>query len=162
MPLIIITGMPCTGKTQCFLQIQEHFNKLQKPVVLVSEHDYIKDRNNIYNQSNEEKTIRSSIKAAVFRAISTTNLVILDASNYIKGYRYELYFVAIQHSTRHCLVQCVVPPEQAWQWNTCRPQDQQYDKDTFDILVSRYEAPDRRNRWDSPLFAWSPEGGGWT
>ena len=44
MPLIIITGMPCTGKTQCFLQIQEYFNKLKKPVVLVSEHDYIKVR----------------------------------------------------------------------------------------------------------------------
>lgn len=62
-------------------------------------------------------------------------------------FRYELFCVSKQHSTPHCLVQCVVTPEQAWQWNTEQPSEQQYSKETFDALVYRYESPDSRNRW---------------
>lgn len=111
---------------------------------------------NVYNSSSEEKTLRGSMKAAVQRAISTDTLVVLDAPNYIKGYRYELYCISKQHSTKHCIVQCAAPAEDAWLWNTRREPAQQFSRETFDALVYRYEAPDNRNRWDSPLFTSLP------
>uniref|UniRef100_A0A2P2I5X3 Protein KTI12 homolog n=1 Tax=Hirondellea gigas TaxID=1518452 RepID=A0A2P2I5X3_9CRUS len=155
MPLIMISGMPCTGKTTCAQILKEHFVKKDKNVILISEHDYVTDKNEVYNDSNKEKTVRSSIKAAVLRSISTNNLVLLDAPNYIKGYRYELFCVCKQHSTTHCVVQCVVPVETAQQWN--QNTQQPYDIDTFNALVYRYESPDSRNRWDQPLFSAMPD-----
>ncbi|KAF2356131.1 Protein KTI12/L-seryl-tRNA(Sec) kinase, partial [Trinorchestia longiramus] len=104
------------------------------------------DRASTYNNSSQEKTVRASVKAAVLRSINENTVVIVDASNYIKGYRYELYCVGKQHSTPHCVVQCVLTPAEAWQWNTARPESEQYDRATFDALVFRYEAPDSRNR----------------
>ncbi|KAA0183318.1 hypothetical protein HAZT_HAZT007271 [Hyalella azteca] len=115
------------------------------------------DKNETHNNSNAEKTARASLKSSVLRSIDNHTVVVVDASNYIKGFRYELYCVSKQHSTAHCVVQCMVSPEQAWQWNLTQASAQQYDKETFDALVFRYEAPDSRNRWDSPLFAARPD-----
>lgn len=56
-----------------------------------------------------------------------------------------------------CTVQCDLPVEAAWLWNEKRPFEEQYSREIFDALVLRYETPDNKNRWDSPLFAVNPE-----
>lgn len=43
-------------------------------------------------------------------------------------------------------------PDVSSTWNRNRRPDEQYTQDIFDALVQRFEAPDSRNRWDSPLF----------
>ncbi|XP_059474627.1 protein KTI12 homolog [Neocloeon triangulifer] len=42
----------------------------------------------------------------------------------------------------------------AWQWNLSSAglDRRQYTKAEFDNLLERYECPDSKNRWDSPLF----------
>ncbi|KAG8281609.1 kti12, chromatin associated [Homalodisca vitripennis] len=85
------------------------------------------------------------------------NVVILDAANYIKGYRYELYCASKNSKTTQVTVECVVNTEQAWEWNLGLAKDQQYTREAFDALIMRYEAPDSRNRWDSPLITLQPE-----
>ncbi|XP_049430210.1 protein KTI12 homolog isoform X2 [Epinephelus fuscoguttatus] len=102
--------------------------------------------------SQKEKNIRASLKAEVERKVNREDIVILDSLNYIKGYRYEL-FCLIKHSqTPHCLVYCLTSDEVSSTWNTNRDAAEQYTQDIFDALVLRFEAPDSRNRWDSPLF----------
>lgn len=44
MPLVVITGMPCTGKTSCAQKLEKYFTELSKRVILISEHDYAKVR----------------------------------------------------------------------------------------------------------------------
>lgn len=43
-------------------------------------------------------------------------------------------------------------PEVAWDQNINRNADGQYSREIFDALLMRFEPPDGRNRWDSPLF----------
>ena len=66
--------------------------------------------------------------------------------------RYELWCIARAAGTRYCVVHCEVPNDTAQQWNTARPEDAAYSQNIFADLVSRFERPDSRNRWDKPLF----------
>ncbi|XP_054712747.1 LOW QUALITY PROTEIN: protein KTI12 homolog [Uloborus diversus] len=79
-------------------------------------------------------------------------VVILDSGNYVKGYRYELYCLSKSCKTTHCVIHCDLLSSDCWLHNTTRQPDQIYEKHIFDALIQRFEAPDSRNRWDSPLF----------
>jgi protein KTI12 len=52
----------------------------------------------------EEKKIRAAMLSAVERFLSGHDLVILDAMNYIKGLRYQLFCIARSMATPHCIV----------------------------------------------------------
>ncbi|KAF0041116.1 hypothetical protein F2P81_007014 [Scophthalmus maximus] len=102
--------------------------------------------------SQKEKHVRAALKAEVERKVNKDDIVILDSLNYIKGYRYELFCLIKHTQTPHCLVYCLTSDEQSSTWNTSRDAAEQYTQDILDALVLRFEAPDSRNRWDSPLF----------
>ncbi|KAL0956020.1 hypothetical protein HGRIS_002193 [Hohenbuehelia grisea] len=84
--------------------------------------------------------------------MSPDTILIVDALNYIKGFRYQIYCVAREMKVRMCTVFVVATHEHCRQWNHERPADQQYTKDTLDGLLLRYEEPSSMARWDSPLF----------
>lgn len=83
-------------------------------------------------------------------------MVVLDSLNAIKGYRYELWCLARGMGTRYCMVNVDSPPEQCRRWNQQRSGDG-YSAAVFDDLARRFERPDARNKWDSPLFTVRPE-----
>lgn len=83
--------------------------------------------------------------------------MIVDSLNYIKGYRYELYCLSKHMKTPQCVVHCDVSPADAQVWNAGREVCERYSNEVFDSLVMRFEAPDSRNRWDSPLFVVQPD-----
>lgn len=162
MPVIIITGIPCSGKSTRASQLKEYFlHKSGKNVEIINEINVVKkagyDRNTFYADSRKEKSVRSDIKSAVQRLLNANDILIIDGSNYIKGYRYEIYCMTKLYKTPQCTIFCDIPVEHAWLWNEKRQEDERYDRDIFDALVTRYEAPDDKNRWDAPLFATSPE-----
>lgn len=86
------------------------------------------------------------------RHISRDEITILDSLNYIKGYRYELHCVVKSQKTLHCIVQTVVHEDQCIEWNEGRQEDTKYTDEICKELIMRFEPPDSRNRWDSPLF----------
>uniref|UniRef100_A0A803JEH2 Protein KTI12 homolog n=1 Tax=Xenopus tropicalis TaxID=8364 RepID=A0A803JEH2_XENTR len=86
------------------------------------------------------------------RKLNKEEVVILDSPNYIKGYRYELFCLIKHVQTPHCLIHCITAPEISSTWNQNRDKNEQYNQEIFDALVQRFEFPDSRNRWDSPLF----------
>lgn len=51
---------------------------------------------------------------------------------------------------------CDVPIETSKHWNLARQPAKAYSQDVFDDLVSRFERPDSRNRWDKPLHTIRP------
>ncbi|XP_073475290.1 protein KTI12 homolog isoform X2 [Aquarana catesbeiana] len=102
--------------------------------------------------SRKEKDLRGALRAEVERKLNKEDVAILDSLNYIKGYRYELFCLIKHVQTPHCLIHCVTAPDVSSTWNRDRRPDEQYTQDIFDALVQRFEAPDSRNRWDSPLF----------
>ncbi|KAJ1516558.1 hypothetical protein HMI55_001957 [Coelomomyces lativittatus] len=112
MPLIILSGYPCSGKTRRAQQLQTYFEsepfQTMYPTKLHSIH-LINDASlnisrTMYLDPNLEKKARAAMLSAVERLLSPTTLVIVDAMNYIKGVRYQLYCIARAMSTPHCVV----------------------------------------------------------
>lgn len=155
MPLIVMCGYPCSGKTRRAEELRVYFEQNCEPsrkVHIVGDAALDVDVNTVYADSQKEKNVRASLKAEVERKVNKDDVVILDSLNYIKGYRYELFCLTKHARTPHCLVYCLTSDEVSSAWNSSRDAAEQYTKDIFDALVLRFEAPDSRNRWDSPLF----------
>jgi tRNA uridine 5-carbamoylmethylation protein Kti12 len=84
---------------------------------------------------------------------------VLDSLNYIKGFRYELHCISKAAGERHAVVWVLNETAAAMEWN--RQPGTENDKESLSSsideqkrheLILRYEPPDARNRWDSPLY----------
>lgn len=118
MPLIILSGGPCCGKTT--------FASLLKTKLLESGVSTVKvineESENIrksqgYANSLAEKSTRAAIKSAVNVALNADTYVIVDSLNYIKGYRYELYCLSRSLRTPHCVCWIETSVENSVKWN---------------------------------------------
>jgi protein KTI12 len=103
-----------------------------------------------------EKVTRGLLRSATDRSLTRSAVVVLDSLNAIKGYRYELWCLARGMATRYCMVHVDSPPALCRQWNQQRSGDA-YGTAVFEDLAGRFERPDARNKWDSPLFTVRPE-----
>lgn len=178
MPLIIVTGTPCSGKTRTAAHIKEYFehrlqeDNLKRHVRIVSDSDNLdwEGRDKIYSSIPKEKELRGWLRAEVQRYVNLNQIVILDAAAYIKGFRYELHCLAKEAKTQYCIVEKLIDTETCWKWNEERnnewasnddhdPDDPSpgYKRETFDALLLRYEKCDENNRWDSPLFRFTSD-----
>lgn len=90
-----------------------------------------------FEDSKKEKLIRGDIKSNAQRLLTQADVLIVDGSNYIKGFRYEIYCMSKLYKTPQCTVQCDLPVEHAWLWNERRPSSEQYSREIFDALVLR-------------------------
>ncbi|XP_050527238.1 protein KTI12 homolog isoform X2 [Daktulosphaira vitifoliae] len=157
MPLILMVGLPSSGKTTRAYEIKNFFlNTLKKNVFLISDNEIIAqmgmDKNVLFLEMKKEKQLRSILHSETLKKLTKDNVVILDSGNFIKGFRYELYCSSKSLSTPQCLVVCDISPARAWQLNENRPESDRYLKSSFDDLLMRYEEPNHSNRWDSPLI----------
>ncbi|CAI9580632.1 unnamed protein product [Staurois parvus] len=152
MPLVVLCGFPCSGKSKKALDLKKHLEQTGRKVYIIGDHTLAVDKNSVYADSRKEKDLRGALRAEVERKLNKEDVVILDSLNYIKGYRYELFCLIKHVQTPHCLIHCVTAPDVSFTWNQDRQPDEQYTQDIFDALVQRFEAPDSRNRWDCPLF----------
>ncbi|MBN3307818.1 KTI12 protein, partial [Amia calva] len=153
MPLIVMCGFPCSGKSQRTEELKAYFaQSTERKVHIVGDETVGIDKNCVYADSQKEKNLRGALRAEVERKVNKDDIVILDSLNYIKGYRYELFCLIKHTQTPHCLVYCLTSAEVSSTWNKSRDVEKQYTQDILDALVMRFEAPDSRNRWDSPLF----------
>ena len=158
MPLVVMCGLPCSGKTQRVEELVGFLrSNCEEEVQIIADDFSNRDKNTCYALSGEEKMARGTLKSSVERYLSQERIVILDSLNYIKGFRYELFCVSKHVKTPHCIVQCGTPAETAKEWNTLRVDNDRYSDQVFDSLVARFEPPDSRNRWDHPLFVVYPE-----
>jgi len=105
MPLIIVSGRPCTGKTTFANKLVEFLSsKGHDKIVLVNEESLKLSKKDGYHSSAREKDVRGALKSEVDHNLTTDKIVIVDSLNYIKGYRYELYCSARTVRTPHCAV----------------------------------------------------------
>ncbi|GAA0152226.1 hypothetical protein LIER_10758 [Lithospermum erythrorhizon] len=157
MALVVICGQPCSGKSSAALCLLEALNDTEmKPLVkIIDETSFHLDRNQSYADMVAEKNLRGVLRSEVDRSLSKDNIIIVDSLNSIKGYRYELWCLARAAGIRYCVLFCDIEDDQCRQWNLSRRENDEaaaYNDKIFEDLVRRFEKPDRRNRWDSPLF----------
>ncbi|KAH8294436.1 hypothetical protein KR018_000429 [Drosophila ironensis] len=176
MPIVVVTGLPASGKSTRSRQLRQHFETQGKRVHLISENEAVPkalfEKNSHAEDSQKEKVVRSDLKSEALRHLNKKDLVIFDAGNYIKGYRYEIYCMTKAARTTQCTLFCCISQDKAWSFNSQRSakdklshEDQQavnnsdvpYSRETFDALCRRYEEPQSSNRWDSPLVVALPE-----
>jgi tRNA uridine 5-carbamoylmethylation protein Kti12 len=123
----------------------------------------------LYETSFAEKQTRAALKSGFDRAVkknssknNSRRLVILDSLNYIKGFRYELHCISKAAGEKHGILWVLNRSSVVQQWNKCstsnshspekKNNQQRYSTELLQELISRYEPPDSRNRWDQPLF----------
>lgn len=156
MALVVICGQPCSGKSKAALCLTEALKESEskQAVKIIDEASFHLDRNQSYANMPAEKNLRGVLRSEVDRSVSRDNIVIVDSLNSIKGYRYELWCLARASGIRYCVVFCDVEETHCRKWNEERRErgEDAYEDRIFDDLVRRFERPDNRNRWDSPLF----------
>ena len=93
MPLVVVTGLPCSGKSSAAAVLQDHLQALDRRVVVVSEERLLAGhtKNAVFADSRLEKEVRGRLKSEVVRLLDKETFVICDGLNYIKGFRYELF-----------------------------------------------------------------------
>ena len=107
MPLIIMVGIPCAGKTTRARDIAKFLQEERKMEVhIVNEELLGLNKADYYKDPQQEKILRASLKSNVEKLIDQGRVVILDSMNYIKGYRYELYCLARNVQTNIVCVFC--------------------------------------------------------
>ncbi|CAK1548858.1 unnamed protein product [Leptosia nina] len=174
MPLIIICGTPVSGKTTRARELKDYFeNTHSKQVVIISEDEALHklgyDKESMYLDSQKEKRVRGYLKSEAIRLVGKDNVVILDGSNYIKGYRYELYCASKASKSTQCTLYTIRFHQDAWEDNQKRIKAKEegngntdihtepYTEEVFNALTKlRFEEPNSNNRWDSPLFTVQP------
>lgn len=94
MPIVIVTGLPASGKSTRARQLEEYLvSKKGKKVHLISENEAVPkalyEKNAFFADSQKEKVVRSDLKSEASRLLNKDDVVILDAGNYIKGEQEE-------------------------------------------------------------------------
>ncbi|KAL4432172.1 hypothetical protein ABPG77_005934 [Micractinium sp. CCAP 211/92] len=156
MPLIVVAGLPSSGKSSVAAALAEACRALGQDVQVVDEDSLHFKRNESYKDAAAEKQARGALMSAAERCLSRKRTVIFDSHNNIKGYRYQLWCHARSAGTRYCMVHVDTPVESCREWNAARPAEGAYSQEIFEDLACRFECPDSRNRWDSPLFMVRP------
>lgn len=147
MPLLIVCGYPCSGKSSRAAELAAALTARGRRVALLSEGRL----DDAHSSAAAEKTIRAALRSDTARELSQQTLVIADGLNEIKGFRYELFCLARAAKTPHAVLQTAAPVEQCLAWDHARGQ-LYTSPERVQHLAARFEQPDNRNRWDSPLF----------
>ncbi|KAJ9216191.1 hypothetical protein DTO166G4_2123 [Paecilomyces variotii] len=140
MPLIILTGYPCSGLSYRARQLSASLEAIQeeylasinddgsddstktKPrykIHVVTSHDEAHPRT-VYDNARSEKEARAVVYAKTKRALGRDSIVIVDGMNYIKGWRYQLWCEAKALSTTSCVVHVGTPAAQCIANNQAR------------------------------------------
>ncbi|KAL3482225.1 chromatin associated protein KTI12 [Aspergillus californicus] len=171
MPLIILTGFPCSGLTHRASQLASLLEETQdtlfasgtipatKPrykIHIVSTHDNVNHPRTVYDTARTEKEVRGVAYTRARRALGRDSFVILDGMNYIKGYRYQLWCEAKALGTTCCVVHVGTPIDQCVANNEARIQK----KETQSMSQSEEEpttAPDSTTKPESQPSSTEPQ-----
>ncbi|KAK6192998.1 hypothetical protein LQW54_012902 [Pestalotiopsis sp. IQ-011] len=171
MPLIILAGLPTSGKStrarQLHAYLEERIAAAAPPppryrLHLISDQTLSIPRS-VYDlaalpaharsANASEKDARASLYAAVKRVLSDKDIVILDGLNYIKGWRYQLHCEAKAVRTPSCILQIGSGKDRARQVNEERLQKKQKDRpEDAEADEDEAEAPYAPENWDNLVF----------
>ncbi|ROV98178.1 hypothetical protein VSDG_04386 [Cytospora chrysosperma] len=175
MPLIIVTGLPTSGKSTRAKQLHDYIaDKIQSQPQLASKYrlHLISDQTQsisrtVYDLSPEkvpahtrsanasEKDARASLSSAVKRVLSARDIVILDGLNYIKGWRYQLYCEAKNLTTPNVLLQIGCPLDRARAVNEARLRRREERLGAGEDVAGDDEAPEgayEPGNWENLVF----------
>lgn len=144
MALVVLCGVPGSGKTTLAENLRKAFEDQGRECVIVPEPSV---EDGAFSSSRRETTARSDFKAAVHRSLVPERVVIADGMNFIKGLRYELWCFAREVGLGFCCAFCEASEEDAIKRSQARYTDKQ-----LNDLIGRMERPNDKQKWDRPLI----------
>merc|ERR1719481_2301229 len=119
MPLVVVTGLPSSGKTTAVRTLASWLEENGRKVDIVQEEALLGglNKDEVFRESKEEKSVRGRLKSEVIRLLSRDGVVICDGLNYIKGF-----------SSQDCHT-----------WNNSREEPQRWNQEVMEALSARYE-----------------------
>ena len=119
MPLIIICGNPCSGKTTFTNRLKDYLQSTRsiERIIVINEESLNINKQLGYSNSSLEKSTRGSLKSSVDQQLNSETYLIIDSLNYIKGFRYELYCCSRTFRTPHCVVWVDCLDSVSYRWN---------------------------------------------
>ncbi|KAF5681055.1 KTI12-like protein [Fusarium heterosporum] len=178
MPLIIVSGLPTSGKSTRAKQLHDYLSKriadTKYRLHLISDESLSISRT-VYDLSQlpahtrsanaSEKDARATIYGAVKRVLSDKDIVILDGLNYIKGWRYQLHCESKAVRTPSCILQIGCSVDKAKEVNEARLQTRETETtkgtDTEELAPAATESggpvvdstePYAPSNWDNLVF----------
>ncbi|TKA78141.1 hypothetical protein B0A49_06391 [Cryomyces minteri] len=164
MPLILVSGYPCSGKTYRSQQLIDFFRSrisafTDGRLARLKVH-HINDQSlgisrNVYHAARTEKDARAAFSSAIKRVLGKDDIVVADGLNYIKGFRYQLYCEAKAVQTTNCVIHVgtsIDKCRELYKHTSATNSAEEYSSEDFENLIFRYEEPNGMTRWDSPLF----------
>ncbi|QKX56969.1 uncharacterized protein TRUGW13939_04077 [Talaromyces rugulosus] len=178
MPLIMLTGYPCSGLSYRAKQLAELLESTQNKVFAAIENDSDSTSANgnprkrfsfhivpshdpshprtVYDHARTEKEARAVAFARVKRALAKDAFVILDGMNYIKGYRYQLWCEAKSVGTTCCVVHVGTPIDKCVAINNARLRQRATQQDNVQLpettdTTDDLAAPDNEEAYPSEL-----------
>ncbi|KAF7062000.1 hypothetical protein CFC21_068645 [Triticum aestivum] len=159
MALVVMCGQPCSGKSEAAACLAAALRSSVPDVTVrvIDESSLHLGRNESYKDMVVEKNLRGVLRSEVDRSVSRDGIIIVDSLNNIKV-RYELWCLARASGIRYCVFFCDTEVDHCRDWNVKRQEkgEPSYDNNIFEDLARRFERPDSRSRWDSPLFELFP------
>ncbi|MCJ1306838.1 hypothetical protein MMC25_000481 [Agyrium rufum] len=166
MPLFLIAGYPTSGKTFRSTQLTEYLtariadlpstSPLKSLSIVIHSDESLGIQRTIYGDAKKEKEARAAMFAAIQRSLGKNVCVIAEGNgSFIKGWRYQVYCEGKAAGVKGCVIHVGTSISECRSINN-RLQSQHppkgYSEPIFDDLVTRFEEPDARSRWDKPLF----------
>lgn len=166
--LIIVTGLPSSGKSTRAKQLHDYLSgrvaDSKYRLHLISD-DSLSISRTVYDLSKlpahtrsanaPEKNARAAIYGAVKRVLSDKDIVILDGLNYIKGWRYQLHCEAKAVRTPSCILQIGCSKDRAREVNEerrRRKETEQNEPGVSDASPSDDAEPYDPENWDNLVF----------
>ncbi|KXS20251.1 chromatin associated protein KTI12 [Gonapodya prolifera JEL478] len=158
MPLLMMCGLPCSGKTTRALQIKALLEEAGEgwTVDIVNDESLGIRKQEGFKSPNAEKPTRATQFSTLERQLTSDprRILISDSMNYVKGFRYQMHTLAKNHSIPTAVVWCATDQPTCTQWDSSR--EAGYGEEILTSLAIRFEEPDGRARWDSPLITILP------
>ncbi|KAG1807241.1 chromatin associated protein KTI12 [Suillus variegatus] len=154
-----ISGYPSSRKSNRAAQIYDFISSASSPqlkVKVISDDDLAVDTSDLQKlDSLQENIACATLFTAITRHIFKDTILIVDRMNYIKGFRYQLYWKAREAGVGVATesMSVLAKPDQCQKWNDEPGDDKGYKPQTLDALIQRFEEPSSMVRWDAPLFA---------
>lgn len=147
MPLIIVTGKPCSGKSRASQILYNHLKQMGREVEWIREEELSpsSSRQNGYRTDTDEKRSRGMFYSQIERQLSSKKILIADGLNYIKGFRYQLYCLARSLQTTHLCLNVICRED------VCLERNVEYPPKVIKDLFLRFEEANSSHKWDSPL-----------
>jgi protein KTI12 len=110
------------GKSQVAELIRAKLQAIGTTVHVISEDGLKLSRTSVFASAGTEKQARGAVLTAVERLLSPETVVIVDAMNYVKGFRYQLWCHCKEGTGPSCVVHVAGSLEAALEANSKRPE----------------------------------------